>query len=109
MQGLNNNLTGRPYCKKKETSQVGYQEVTTQTSMQGQQMRKMTRKEFTSHVGVNEVLHHKIGRAWGLNTRSSYFQGQRDANSIEEKFLQSIFALNPMMMNPLKACIWFNL
>jgi hypothetical protein len=29
-----------------------------------------------------------------MNTRSSYFQGQRDADSIEVKFLQSVFALN---------------
>jgi hypothetical protein len=36
MQGLNNNLTYRPHCKKKETSQAGYQEETTQASMQGQ-------------------------------------------------------------------------
>jgi hypothetical protein len=29
-----------------------------------------------------------------MNTRSSDFQGQRDADSIEVKFLQSIFSLN---------------
>jgi hypothetical protein len=29
-----------------------------------------------------------------MNTRSSYFQGQRDADSIEVKFLQSVFSLN---------------
>jgi hypothetical protein len=50
MQGLKNNLTSKPYYKKKETSQASYQEATTQTSKQGQQMRKMTRKEFAQKI-----------------------------------------------------------
>jgi hypothetical protein len=29
MQGLNTNFTGRPYCNKKDTSQVGQQEANT--------------------------------------------------------------------------------
>jgi hypothetical protein len=61
MQGLNNNLTGRPYCKKKETSQAGYQEVTTQTSVQGQQMRKMTRKEFPKEFTNKAASYHSVG------------------------------------------------
>jgi hypothetical protein len=62
----------------------------------------------SSKVGVSEVLHHKIGRAWGLNTIISNFQGQRDANSIEVKFLQSVFSLYDVL-NVFKACIWLNL
>jgi hypothetical protein len=45
MQGLNNNLIYRPYCKQKETSQAGYQEENTQTKMQGKPMKKMMRKK----------------------------------------------------------------
>jgi hypothetical protein len=45
MQGLNNNLIYRPYCKKKETNQAGYQEANTQPKMQGQPMKKMMRKK----------------------------------------------------------------
>jgi hypothetical protein len=44
MQGLNRILIYRPYCKKKETSQVGYQEENTQTKMQGKPMKNMIRK-----------------------------------------------------------------
>jgi hypothetical protein len=45
MQGLNNNLIYKPYCKKKETNQAGYQEANTQPKMQGQPMKKMMRKK----------------------------------------------------------------
>jgi hypothetical protein len=45
MQGLNNRLIYRPYSKKKETNQAGYQEANTQPNMQGQPMKKMTRKK----------------------------------------------------------------
>jgi hypothetical protein len=41
MQGLNNNLIYRPYCKKKETNQARYQETNTQPKIQGQPMKKM--------------------------------------------------------------------
>jgi hypothetical protein len=44
MQGLNNSLIYKPYCKKKETNQVGYQEENTHPKMQGQPMKKMMRK-----------------------------------------------------------------
>jgi hypothetical protein len=45
IQGLNNNLIYRPYCKKKYTNQVGYQEENTDPKMQGQPMKKMMRKK----------------------------------------------------------------
>jgi hypothetical protein len=61
MQGLNNNLTGRPYCKKKETSQAGYQEATTQTNMQGQPMKKMTRKKFAQKFNNKKASYHSVG------------------------------------------------
>jgi hypothetical protein len=61
MQGLNNNLTSRPYCEQKETSQAGYQEETTQTSMQGQRMRKMTRNEFTPKFNNKKDSYHSVG------------------------------------------------
>jgi hypothetical protein len=38
-QGLNNNLIYRPYCKKTETNQEGYQEENTNPNMQGQPMK----------------------------------------------------------------------
>jgi hypothetical protein len=44
MKGLNNKLIGRPYWKKTNTSQIGYQEETTQTSVQGQQNGKNDKK-----------------------------------------------------------------
>jgi hypothetical protein len=49
-----------------------------------------------------------------MNIRNSYFQGQRDADSIEVKFLQFIFALNLMMISIcskifFKDWIWLNL
>jgi hypothetical protein len=47
MKGLNRNLTGRPYCKQKETIQAGYQEANTQTNVQGQPMKKMIRIKFS--------------------------------------------------------------
>ena len=48
MQGLNNNLVYKPYCKKKETNQARYQEPNTHPKMQGQPMRKMMRKKNLS-------------------------------------------------------------
>jgi hypothetical protein len=45
MQGLNNNLIYRPYCKKKETNQARYQEANTQPKMQGQPIKKMMRRK----------------------------------------------------------------
>jgi hypothetical protein len=45
MQGMNNNLIYKPYCKQKETRQAQYQEANTQTKMQGQPMKKMMRKK----------------------------------------------------------------
>jgi len=44
MKGMNNKLIGRPYCKKKNTSQTRYQEETTWTSVQGQQNGKNDKK-----------------------------------------------------------------
>jgi hypothetical protein len=61
MKGINNNLTGRPYCKKKERSQEGYQEETTQTSMQGQLMRKMTIKDFSQKFNNKKASYHSVG------------------------------------------------
>jgi hypothetical protein len=40
MQGLNNNLIYKPYCKQKETKQAGYQEENTHPKMQGQPMKQ---------------------------------------------------------------------
>jgi hypothetical protein len=45
IQELNNNLIYKPYLKKKETNQAGYQEANTQSKMQGKPMRKMMRKK----------------------------------------------------------------
>jgi hypothetical protein len=45
MQGLNNKLIHKPYCKKKDTNLVGYQEENTQPKMQGQRMKNMMRKK----------------------------------------------------------------
>jgi hypothetical protein len=46
MQGLNNSLIYKSYCKKKETNQEGYQEANTQPKMQGQPMKqKMMRRK----------------------------------------------------------------
>jgi hypothetical protein len=59
-------------------------------------------------VRANEILHHKIGRSWGLNTRILDFHGQRDADSIEVKFIQSVFDLNDELCIS-KAWIWLNL
>jgi hypothetical protein len=50
MQGLNSNFTCRPYCKKKETSQAGYQEANTQTNVQGQPMKKDDKKEYRPKI-----------------------------------------------------------
>jgi hypothetical protein len=47
MKGLDNNLSGRSYCKHQEISQEGQQEETTQTRIQGQQMKKIKRNEFS--------------------------------------------------------------
>jgi hypothetical protein len=40
MQGWNNNLIYKPYCKQKEINQAGYQEANTQPKMQGQPMKQ---------------------------------------------------------------------
>jgi hypothetical protein len=61
MQGLNNNFIGRLHCKQKETSQARYQKATTQTSMQGQQMRKMTRKDFTQKFNNKKDSYYSVG------------------------------------------------
>jgi hypothetical protein len=45
IQGLINNLIYKPYCKKKDTNQVGYQEANTQSKMEGKPMKKMMRKK----------------------------------------------------------------
>jgi hypothetical protein len=50
MQGLNNNLIGMSYCKKKEKIQEAYQEVTTQTNMKGQPMKKYEKKEVFQKI-----------------------------------------------------------
>jgi hypothetical protein len=45
MQGLKSSVIYKPYCKKKWTSQEGYQEANTYTKIQGQLMKKMIRKK----------------------------------------------------------------
>jgi hypothetical protein len=60
MQGLNNNLIYRPYCKKKETSQAGYQEANTQTKMQGQPMKNMIRKNTAQKFNNKKVSYHSV-------------------------------------------------
>jgi hypothetical protein len=50
MQGLNSNFVGRPYCKKKETSQAGHQEADTQTNVQGKPMKNMIRKNIARKI-----------------------------------------------------------
>jgi hypothetical protein len=54
MQGMNNNLIYRPYCKKKEKNQAGYQEANTQPKMQGQPMKNMMRKKNLSKIQPNK-------------------------------------------------------
>jgi hypothetical protein len=61
MQGLNNNFTGRPYCKKKETSQEGYQEENTQTNVQGQPMKNMIRKKSAQKFNNKKASYHSVG------------------------------------------------
>jgi hypothetical protein len=39
-KGFNKNLIYKPYYKKKETNQGGYQEANTQPKMQGQPMKQ---------------------------------------------------------------------
>jgi hypothetical protein len=60
MQGLNNNFTGRPYSKQKETSQVGYQEEKTQTNVQGKPMKKMIRKNTTQKFDNKKASYHFV-------------------------------------------------
>jgi hypothetical protein len=50
MQGLNNSLIYKPYCKKKETNQAGYQEAHTHPKMQGQPMKNMMRKKICPKI-----------------------------------------------------------
>jgi hypothetical protein len=55
MQGLNNILIYKPYCKQKETNQAGYQEANTQPKMQGQPMKqKMMRKKFRRKIQLKK-------------------------------------------------------
>jgi hypothetical protein len=40
IQGLNNSLIYKSYCKKKKTNQAGYQEANIQPKMQAQPMKQ---------------------------------------------------------------------
>ena len=54
MQGLNKNLIYRPYYKKKEINQEGYQEENTQLKMQGKPMKNMMRKKENPKIQVKK-------------------------------------------------------
>ena len=58
VQGLNNSLMYRPYCKKNETIQAGYQEANTQTKMQGKPMKNMMRIKTTQKFNHKKVYYH---------------------------------------------------
>jgi hypothetical protein len=61
MQGLNKNFKGIPYYKKKETSQVGYQEANTQTNVQGPPMKKMIRQKTAKKFNNKKAPYHSVG------------------------------------------------
>jgi hypothetical protein len=60
MQGMNRNFTYRPYYKKKETRQEGYQEENTQTNVQGQPMKNMIRNNTTQKFNNKKVSYHSV-------------------------------------------------
>jgi hypothetical protein len=60
MKGLNNNFTCRPYYKKKETSQEGYEEANTQTNVQGQPIKNMIRNNTTRKFNTKKVSYHSV-------------------------------------------------
>jgi hypothetical protein len=60
MQGLNSCLIYIPYCKKKETSQAGYQEENAQTKMKIQLIKKMIRNNTTRKSNNKKVSYHSI-------------------------------------------------
>ena len=61
MQGLNNNLIRRSYCKKKETSQEGYQEENTHTNVQGQPMKTMIRNKYAQKFNNKKASYNSVG------------------------------------------------
>jgi len=61
MQGLNKNLIGRPYYKKKETSQEGFQEENTQTNVQGKSMKNIIRKKSSQKFNDKKASYNSIG------------------------------------------------
>jgi hypothetical protein len=50
MQGLNNNLIYRPYCKQSKTNQERYQEENTYPKDQRKPIKDMTRKKNRSKI-----------------------------------------------------------
>jgi hypothetical protein len=60
IQLLINNFTGRPYYKKKDTSQEGYQEENTQTNVQGQPMKNIIRNITARKFNNKNNSYHSV-------------------------------------------------